>query len=191
MSAIRTRTNASTTVDSETTRSAFKVSGNFPEPFRTLLTRSARPERTTRRPRASRRVPRARPGHPPRRLQPWFEPKSHPSRRRARFRKKRTRGSAFNFSGNFPETPDGVSRDCTDAPEHPRGSTKPPRRLFARFSRVFVPPFPYVVPFFFRRRGDNASPHVPRGHDRRGREPVAKPEPSRREPERVRVGARI
>jgi len=58
-------------------------------------------------------------------------------------------GSAFNFSGNFPETPDGVSRDCTDAPEHPRGSTKPPRRRIARFSRVFVPPFPYVVPFFF------------------------------------------
>jgi len=128
---------------------AFKFSGNFPDTFRTLLTRTSRPERTTRRPRASKRVPRARPCRPPSRRPPRVEPKSHPSRRRARFRKKRTRGSAFNFSGNFPETPDGVSRDCTDAPEHPRGSTKPPRRLIARFSRVFVPPFPYVVPFFF------------------------------------------
>ena len=130
-------------------RSFSEVSGNFPDTFRTLLTRTSRPERTTRRPRSTPPNHRARPRRPPSRRPPRVETKSHPSRRRARFRKKRTRGSAFNFSGNFPETPDGVSRDCTDAPEHPRGSTKPPRRRIARFTRVFVPPFPYVVPFLF------------------------------------------
>jgi hypothetical protein len=88
-------------------RSFSEVSGNFPDTFRTLLTRTFRPERTTRRPRASRRLPRARPSHLPRRPQPWFETKIHPSRRRARFQKKRTRrppGSAFEVFPKFPET---------------------------------------------------------------------------------------
>ena len=135
MSAIQTRTNASTTVDSETTRSAFTFSGNFPEPFRTLLTRSARPERTTRRPRASHRVPRARPGHPPRRPQPWFETKSHPSRR-AGFRKKRTRRGGVQvfrkLSGHFPDT--------FDAHFSARADDAAPARIQASPSRAPVPP---------------------------------------------------
>ena len=170
----------------------FNFSGNFPETFRKLRTRSARPERTTRRPRTSRRVPRARPGHPPRRSQPLFETKSHPSRHRAGFRKKQIRGSKFNFSGNFPETPDGVFGGCTDAPEHPRGSAKPPRASAP-------PPGPTPTPEGGPGPPDRMSPAFPENGDlrrsrsnfpERFRKPRAASAPPAAPKPRARAGAR-